>query len=422
MSAANESLGVSADLPGAATRGGELRENWPALVGCTLGLAVGVHSLPFYTSGLFMGSLTGSFGWTRTQMSLATTILIAGIALLSPFMGAIVDRYGERKVASPSLVLVALGFVALAFMDGSLTAFYVTFAAMAVLGAGSATPTFCRIIARTFDKARGTALGIGLVGTGLASTLSPLLLTPIIAGDGWKAGYLALAAAVAVSVPVIALLTRRVAVVDRTPGIVAPPVAGVELREALRDPVFWTLVAIFALVALATPGLVVHFVPMLLDDGLTAQRAAVFASTIGISLILARLAAGFLIDVFFAPRVGAALMALSAAALAMLALGGAPYALCGAIAIGLSFGAEFDLVAYLCARYFGFRAYGRLYGLFYAVVLGGTAVSPLLYGTLRDSLGSYTTVLLISAGTLLVAAVLFLTLPRFDLAVSRSQA
>ncbi len=392
----------------------ELRQNWPVLMGCTLGLATGVHSLPFYTSGLFMASLSRSFGWSRTQMSLATTILIAGIALLSPFMGKFVDRHGEHTIAIPALIVVALGFVALSFMGGSLLGFYATFALMAVLGSGSATPTFSRIIARTFDRSRGTALGIGLVGTGLASTLSPLLLAPIIAADGWRSGYLALGAVTAVAAPIIALLTRRAVGGNLKQAVSIAHASGVEFKTALHDPVFWTLIVTFGLIALAGPGLIVHFVPMLVDQGLTATRAAVLASTVGICIILARLTAGVLIDVFFAPWVGAALMGLSAVALLALVLGGPAYAICGAIAIGLSFGAEFDLIAYLCARYFGLRAYGRLYGTFYAAVLAGTAISPLLYGVLHDALGSYTAVLLLSAATLLVSAGLLLTLPRFD--------
>lgn len=314
----------------------------------------------------------------------------------------------------PSLVAVVLGFVALSATNGSIALFFATFAIMAIVGAGSATPTFSRIINRTFVRARGTALGIGLVGTGLASSLAPLLIAPVIAGYGWRAGYLCLAAIVGVAIPVIALLTRQGSMAPDI--IVDRPIkmTGMVLSKALRDPLLWTLIAIFFLIALAASGLIVHFVPLLIDQGVPAQRAAAVASLIGVALIAARVGTGILLDSFFAPRVAAALMALGAVGLGVLAIGGAPYAVFGAIAIGLTFGAEFDLAGYLCARYFGMRAYGRLYGLCYSSVLAGTALSPLLYGVLRDALGSYTVVLLLSSAALLVSAGLFLTLRPFD--------
>lgn len=405
---------AEAGTKAAATAPSELRQHWLSLLGCTLALGVGVHSLPFYTSGLFMGPLGEAFGWTRTQMSMATTILIAALALLSPFVGMLLDRFGERKVALPSLIVLVAGFFGLSRMNGDLVVFYAVFAFMAVLGAGSSTPTFTRIIARKFDRSRGTALGIGLVSTGLASTLSPLLLTPIIAGGNWRAGYLALAAAVAVATPLFLLFTREPAEAAASRNGTAPGTAGADIGEAARDPVFWILILTFVLISLAASGLVVHFVPLLRDQGLSAEQAGLFASGIGASIIVARLITGVLIDIFFAPRVAAALMAAGASALAIFVLGGPSYALFGAIAIGFSVGAEFDLVAYLCARYFGFRSYGRLYGILYSSVLVGTAISPLLYARIFELTGAYTAALWIAIIGLLATAGLFLSLPRFD--------
>ena len=61
--------------------------------------------------------------------------------------------------------------------------------------------------------------------------------------------------------------------------------------------------------------------------------------------------------------------------------------------IGLAGGAEFDLVAYMTARYFGLRHYGKLYGLLFSPIIVGAAVGPMLFGFGFERFGSYAPVL-----------------------------
>ena len=90
--------------------------------------------------------------------------------------------------------------------------------------------------------------------------------------------------------------------------------------------------------------------------------------------------------------------------------GAAPLA---ALAIGLATGAEFDLIGYLTARYFGSRSYGRIYGLFYLVATGAAAFSGAFYGAVEDATGSYVAAMVTSVGLLVVCSVLMLLLPRY---------
>lgn len=390
-------------------RGEELKRGWRVLAGATLGLAVGVHSLPFYTSGLFMKALQADFGWSRAQVSLGPTVLIAALGLASPLVGLAADRWGERALIAPCLAILALFFAGLSRLGPSLGVYYLAVVAMAVIASGSATPTFTRVINASFDKARGTALGIGLVGTGLASTFVPPVLSRVIAEHGWRAGYLVLAAIVAAATPLIVLLLGRGSQAQARP----EAGQGAELGEALADPMFWRLAAAFFLVAVASPGLIVHFVPLLTDQGLTPAAAAGLAGAIGLCIIFGRVSTGLLIDRVFAPNVAAGLMAVSAAGFLVLALGGAQMALVGALAVGLSFGAEVDLIGYLGSRYFGLRAYGKIYGLLYAACLGGTALSPWAYGWVVDRTGSYRPMLFAAAALLALSAAIFASMRPF---------
>ena len=96
-----------------------------------------------------------------------------------------------------------------------------------------------------------------------------------------------------------------------------------------------------------------------------------------------------------------------------MAMFGPSAAIFGAVAVGLSIGAELDLIGYFTARYYGLKAYGRIYGILYAVVLVGSALSPVVYGLAVDMTHSYQAMLYAASGILAVCMVLFLALPPF---------
>jgi MFS family permease len=169
----------------------------------------------------------------------------------------------------------------------------------------------------------------------------------------------------------------------------------------------------FALIPLAVSGLHLHFLAYLADMGVDAARAGAIASIGGAALVVARVLTGFLIDHLFAPYVAAAMIGFSALAIAGMGVLGADAAVLGAIAIGMSLGAELDLIGYMTARYFGLERFGRIYGMMYGAVLVGGAASPIVYGLIADRAGSYQAGLHAAAILLAASALLFLALPRF---------
>jgi MFS family permease len=85
--------------------------------------------------------------------------------------------------------------------------------------------------------------------------------------------------------------------------------------------------------------------------------------------------------------------------------------------IGIGTGAEFDISAYLLARYFGMRDFARLYGLLLGIVTFASALAPALFGVLYRSTGSYDSMLGVAVGCFIVGPGLLLTLgecPRWD--------
>lgn len=376
-------------------------------------MTVGAISLPGPAVGVFMTGLQRDFGWSRTGISLALSVGVGVIVLMSPVIGWLADRYREAHILAVGMIAMAASFVLFSRMNGSLAGFTLGYGSMMVVASGASTVPLARILNENFDRSRGVALGIAMVGTGLSGFLLPLLLAPYAAREGWRAGFVAMATLVLLCVPVVLWLlrgARHIAPAANYPTVLS---AGVSFARAVRTKAFLLMAVCFPLITLATVGVLVHFMALLADAGVPPARAGAIASVSGITLIVVRLVTGWLVDRVFAPRVAAAMMAAAATCLALFALLGPGAAVLGAVCYGLAVGAEIDIIAYLTARYFGMRAYGRIYGCLYATVLVGSTFSPVLYGLCFDRLGSYTPAIAVSAVLLGIAAGLLLLLPRF---------
>ncbi|MGH8679584.1 MAG: MFS transporter, partial [Burkholderiales bacterium] len=249
----------------------EFRQSWKILAGATLGMAVGVHALPFYTAGLFMASLNVEFGWSRTEMSLGPTFLVAGLALASPILGILTDRFGERRLIIVGLAVLTLALVMLSRIGGDIAHYYLLMGLMAFFASGTATPTYSKIVSRRFDAARGTAIGIAMMGTALATIAAPPVLEHILTVEGWRAGYLAMAIFTGFSTPLIVLSLKN----DRHVHNAARMAVQDDHRIAdiLKSETFWTLAASLFAVAIAAPGLIIHFIPFLTDQGVSRVEA-----------------------------------------------------------------------------------------------------------------------------------------------------
>jgi cyanate permease len=68
----------------------------------------------------------------------------------------------------------------------------------------------------------------------------------------------------------------------------------------------------------------------------------------------------------------------------------------------------------LPTRYFGLRAFSTLYGLTWTFYASAGAIGPVILGGSFDATGSYTSLLVLLAGMLAIAAAMNLLLPRYS--------
>lgn len=398
--------------------GSEFRRDraWQIVLAATIGCAFSLTALPFYTLGMVAKPISEEFGWGRAVAQSGIAFSSLGVLCSAWLAGALIDRFGVRRVALASQAGLALGFVGFALQPGSETFWYANWFLLAVMGIGTTPITWSRGIAAWFDRRRGMALGLGLMGTGITAFAAPPLMTAIVASHGWRTGYAAIAAAILlVALPATWFLFReRAKVRDDSAAARAAAAAeaeGLTLGEALGGYRYWVIIAAFFLVSGAATGLIANLVPLLTDGGMSAADAAGYASLLGAFVVVGRLSAGWLLDRLWAPIVALLVLAPTAISCLLLQAGAMP-ALAVAM-IGLAGGAEFDLIAYLCVKYFGMRHYGKIYAWQWASFTAAAGIGPLAFGRIFDASGSYAAALTVSAAAMLAGPLLLFTLGRY---------
>lgn len=133
---------------------------------------------------------------------------------------------------------------------------------------------------------------------------------------------------------------------------------------------------------------------------------------VGVAIVVGRCTSGLAMDRFFAPYVAAVAFAISAVGTAALMSTSAPVLCFAALAVGLTIGAELDILAYTLSRYFPVRSSGRLYSLAYSSMIFAGGASPVMIAKLTRG-DDYSLAIIVCSIGLAVAAVAVALLPRF---------
>jgi MFS family permease len=374
---------------------------WWIVLTSAVGLCLGPPVVVF-SFGVFLSSLVHDFHTSRAAVSLAFTLHNVVGALWLPISGRLIDRFGARRVIIPATMIYGLILLSGIWLGSSIWQFYLFYAALGFSTSGPNPVPHGVVISHWFNRRRGLALGLMLLGVGVGGIVVPLVAHRLIASFGWRMAYGILGGAVLLlPLPVVtAWLENDPAQRGLRPdgaelpqSAFEPPPAreGLSWHEIWHDPTFWLMICIFCLTGASVHAGVLHMPALLSDRGLSAARGAVASSVIGASLILGRTGSGFLLDHLFAPRVAMLFYGASAAGMATLLTGASGnMALAAAFLIGLGMGAEVELIGYMLSRYFGLRAFGSAFGHAFGAFMLAGAAGTLLMGAGFDRTHSYT--------------------------------
>jgi len=398
----------------------EFKTGWGIIVAATIGIGTSMTTMASYSAGVFLPSLTKTFGWADSQVMLTFMILFFGSSLLGPYIGTIADKIGPRRIVLVSVVGLAIGWMLLAFTNGSIVRFYLTYAVITVLGAGTLPVTWTKSVVVHFKQHRGMALGICLVGTGIFGALIKLYTFHMISLFGWRVAYVCLGAFLLVITLPVAIAFFKEPKIDATVRAASTDadtaaIPGVPFVRAVRTPAFWLLTTSFFLLSLALAGIAPNLERFWTKSGFSMSDAVSIASWYGIGIVVGRLLTGWFLDRIWAPVVIFGMLLPCALSFLLLAHGVNSFWVASLLVliVGTSSGVEYDALAYLVSRYFGMRAYSAIYGGVFIGFAVGAGLGPFSFSKLLVTLNGYEAVLIINAVIVVVGAGVLLLLGRY---------
>ena len=165
----------------------EWRKGWPLVLAGIVGF--GFYSVMIYSIGLFMQPIGDEFGWGRSQLSIGLSMASILSIPLSPIIGAMIDRWGSRRLAIPGLILISASISAFALTNGSTTQWIVLWLFYAVCSLGVKATMWIAAVTSVFSAGRGLALAVTMTGAAFAQIIVPPYAQWLIAEFGWRAAW-----------------------------------------------------------------------------------------------------------------------------------------------------------------------------------------------------------------------------------------
>ena len=378
----------------------EWKSNWTLVFAASVGFSF--FSVMVAATGLFFDPLTKEFGWSRTLLSSGPSIAGILTAVLGPFLGALIDRFGSRKIVLPGIVLTILAICSFGLASGSETQWIVLWIVFGIVAVSIKSTAWTAAVLGVFQSSRGLALGLTLSGTAVAQIVVGPLANTLISSFGWRAAFVWLGIGWGGLTFLLCLFflfdahdrTRKANEASGTTSTDprgATDLSGLSAQEALRDSALWRVAISNFVVMVMTMGLTVHLFAILTEAGVSRSSAAWLISLAGVAGIMGKLVTGYLLDRFRPNWVGG--ITLGAAAMAFLLLMEgitSPTLIVVAMLVnGYAGGTKTQITGLLTANYGGMRNFGKIYGVMAALMAAASGVGPLMGGMIYDYYGNY---------------------------------
>jgi len=351
-----------------------------------VGLAL--YGLPF-----FYDFFVRDLGWTRQQVTSGNALSKLVIGPLFGFLaGAIVDRFGPRRLMLFGILVAGLALVGLGG-TATLLAFY-AFYLMNALGnvCGGPLPNQV-LLSGWFSAGRGRAMGIAYLGIGVGGMLVPQIAHALESALGWRVALATLGVLMIVVAFPAAWLVREPGTGRGTAASPAPAAAGeaASIGAVLRQPALY-LLAIGSMASIGAVGGTMQNLKLYLtgDRALGQGDAANVLSIVLFGSLAGRVLMGWLADRWARKRVMLLIYLIVACSIPLLARAPSRPALyAAALVFGIGLGGDYMIIPLMAADLFGLRLMGRVMGIVLTADGVAEAVVPMLVATVRDRAGSY---------------------------------
>lgn len=372
---------------------GRVFYGWWIVLACFL-MNFYVGGIVFFSFTAFFEPIQREFGWSYTQISLASSLRGLEMGIFAPVVGVLVDRLGSRKLLLSGSLIIGLGLLTLS-LTRSLAMFYVSFLLIAFGAGGCTSVVTMTAVANWFQRNIGLALGIMASGFGAGGLIIPLIVA-LIDRLGWRMTLILLGLGMwLIGIPLSLVVRNR----SESSAQQGASLQNDEWREqsvevplgtAIRSKPFLLLNLIEAVRMMAVTAVVVHLMPYLSTLGFERSTGGVVAAALPLASILGRFGFGWwgdrhdkrvVLAFTFLIMAGGLLVFSFAASIARVAL--------FLLLFSPGFGGSMVLRGAILREYFGKASFGKMLGIVLGAASVGGIVGPTLAGYAFDLLGDY---------------------------------
>jgi OFA family oxalate/formate antiporter-like MFS transporter len=368
-----------------------------------------------YSWTQFVPEIQKAHGWERAAIQATFSLFVVVQTWSTPFVGAMIDRFGPRALVILGGLLTGLAWVINSYA-ASLAGFYAG-AVVGGLGVGAVYATCINNAIKWFPDKRGLAVGLTAAGYGSGTILTVIPISRMIVSSGYQSTFFTFGVIQGIAIMLFASFLRAPArpVTYTASASITQSRRDYTLAEALRTPVFWVMLAMFTgtvtggLMAVAQLSVIAEDLGVrnvVMNFGFFTMAALPFALMMNTIVNgMSRPMFGWLSDHIGREQV--MFLAFSLEALGILALGwygSNPWAF--VVLSGIVFfawGEVYSLFSATAGDTFGTKNIGTIYGLLYCAK--GVAALLVPFGNLlMEATGTWTTVLYTMAALDLSAA------------------
>jgi MFS family permease len=380
---------------------------WTIVGVCFFALAVSFSARTSISQ--IMEPMERELGWSRSTTSGAASLAQIFMAIASPIVGNLVDRFGPRLLLSAGLAAVGGGILLSAGAHAPWQ-FYFAYSVISGIGFGTAaTHVVSTIVSLTFTNRRGLAVGIATAGATAGQFVVIPILGRVLADTDWRTSYVVLGLAALAFVPLVLVLMRPGSgsgtLRQRAP---TEPLAD-RLAFLFRSPTFHLLFWSFFICGITTSGVIeVHLISYSVFCGFTLPEGSDALALLMLVNMGGMVLAGWLTDRMNRPLLLGAIYVLRGLAFIVLMFIAHDYTLLIAFAIlfGVFDYSTVPVTASLAASHLGLKIMGLTMGLLTAGHALGAAVGSQMGGVLFDLFATYLWTWVVALITALLAGVL----------------
>ena len=395
--------------------------------GVCINLALGV----LYAWSIFKKDLSTNYGLSNTEAALPYTIACGIFALMMVPAGRWQDKMGPRVVAATGGALTGLGLIMASLFIPSLSsgnvvmssgAFWgmtIGFGVLAGTGIGLGYASTTPPAVKWFPPAKkGLITGLVVSGFGLASVYISPLSKYLLSEFALKNSFLILGIGFLFITTGFAQFLK-----NPPPGYVPDGVSSSGCKntgnaksnaktdympsEMLKTPQFFLLWLMFALAASAGLMTIGHIASIAKQQVPGVELGFLLVAILAIFNAGGRIGAGILSDKIGRTKTMLIVFVFQATIMFMFASFNTPALIIfGTAAAGFNYGSLLSLFPSTTADYFGTKNLGANYGLVFTAWGVGGVFGPMLAGMIADTFKVYTLAFQISAGLLILAAII----------------